>query len=84
MPDTRESFMLKECRYIPILKTERLTEFIGRETEYRDSWGAIRIVKNGKTLWETSRDYSCAEFGVKNTMVPRFTVASVTKQFMGI
>ena len=76
--------MLKECKYIPTLKTERLTEFIGRETKYRDFWGAIRIVKNGKTLWETSRGYSCAEFGVKNTMATRFTVASVTKQFMGI
>ena len=46
--------MLKECKYILTPETERLTEFIGRETEYRDSWGAIRIEKNGKTLWETA------------------------------
>ena len=60
---------------------QRLTEFIGRETEYWDFWGAVRIVKKGKTLWEMSRGYSCAEFGVKNTMATRFTIASVTKQF---
>ena len=59
----------------------RLAEFIGKEIEYWDFWGAIRIVKNGKTLWETSRGFSCAEFGVKNTMSTRFTIASVTKQF---
>ncbi|MCR4884021.1 MAG: beta-lactamase family protein [Clostridiales bacterium] len=60
---------------------QRLTEFIIREVEYWDFWGAIRIVKKGKTLWETSRGYSCVEFGVKNTMSTRFTLASVTKQF---
>ena len=60
---------------------QRLTAFIGRETEYWDFWGTIRIVKNGNILWETSRGYACPEFGVKNTMSTRFTVASVTKQF---
>ena len=60
---------------------QRLAEFVGQETEYWDFWGAIRVIRNGKILWETSRGYSCAEFGVKNTMATRFTVASVTKQF---
>ncbi len=60
---------------------QRLTEFIIREVEYWGFWGAIRIVKKGKTMWETSRGYSCVEFGVKNTMSTRFTLASVTKQF---
>ena len=60
---------------------QRLAAFIGQETEYWDFWGAIRIVKDGKILWETSRGYSCAEFGVKNTMSTRFTIASVSKQF---
>ena len=59
---------------------QRLTAFIGRETEYWDFWGTIRIVKNGNILWETSRGYACPEFGVKNTMSTRFTIASVTKQ----
>ena len=60
---------------------QRLAAFIGQETEYWDFWGAIRIVKDGMILWETSRGYSCAEFGVKNTMSTRFTIASVSKQF---
>ena len=60
---------------------QRLTEFIGWEMEYWDFWGTIRIVKDGKILWETSRGYSCAEFGVKNTMSTRCTIASVSKQF---
>ena len=58
-----------------------LTRYIGQETEYWDFWGAIRIIKNGEILRETSRGYACSEFGVKNTMSTRFTIASVTKQF---
>ena len=60
---------------------QRLTRYIWQETEDWDFWGAIRIIKNGKILWETSRGYSFAEFVVKNTMSTRFTIASVTKQF---
>ena len=58
-----------------------LTRYIGQGTEYWDFWGAIRIIKNGEILWETSRGYACSEFGVKNSMSTRFTIASVTKQF---
>ena len=58
-----------------------LKEFIEQELNYWDFSGVIRIVKNGNTYWETSRGYSCVEFGVDNTMSTRFTVASVTKQF---
>ena len=32
---------------------QRLTAFIGRETEYWDFWGTIRIVKNGTKIWLT-------------------------------
>ena len=60
---------------------QRLTEFIIREVEYWDFWGAIRIVKGGNVLWETSRGYASVEFGVRNTTSTRFAVASVTKQF---
>ena len=68
--------MMDECEI-----QQRLAEFINSETEYWDFWGAIRVAKGGKTLWEMSRGYSCAEFGVKNTISTRFTIASVTKQF---
>ena len=60
---------------------QRLTKYIEQETEYWDFWGAIRIVKGGNILWETCRGYASVEFGVKNTMFTRFTIASVTKQF---
>ena len=60
---------------------QRLAEFISRETEYWDFWGSIRIVKSGSILWETSRGYANAEFGVRNSMDTRFAIASVTKQF---
>lgn len=58
-----------------------LKEFIEQEINYWDFFGVIRVVKGGKTIYETSRGYSCVEFGVENTMSTRFTVASVTKQF---
>ncbi len=60
---------------------QRLTEYVEREIESWDFSGVIRIVKDGKIIWETSRGYSCVEFEVKNTMSTRFTTASVTKQF---
>ena len=34
---------------------QRLTEYIGQETEDWDFWGAIRIITDGEVLWETSR-----------------------------
>ena len=34
---------------------QHLTEYIGQETEDWDFWGAIRIIKDGEVLWETSR-----------------------------
>ena len=33
-----------------------LTEYVEREIEYWDFSGVIRIVKNGNTYWETSRE----------------------------
>lgn len=60
---------------------QRLTDYVAHEIDYWDFSGVIRIVKDGKTFWETSRGYASAEFGIKNTMSTRFTVASVTKQF---
>lgn len=43
--------------------------------------GVIRIIQKGGIIFETSRGYSNIEFGIKNTMGTRFTVASVAKQF---
>lgn len=59
----------------------QLDAYINREINYWDFYGVIRILKNGKTVYETSRGYSNIEFGIKNNMTTRFTVGSVTKQF---
>lgn len=58
-----------------------LNHYITAEMDYWDFSGVVRIIQNGKILFETCRGYSNIEFGIKNTMETRFTVASVTKQF---
>lgn len=77
----RQTGMNKKMKKQELDIQQQLTKYIGQELDYWDFWGAIRVIKNGKVLWETSRGYSSAEFGVKNTMSTRFTIASVTKQF---
>lgn len=59
----------------------RLKKYVEQEIDAWDFSGSIRIVKDSKILWETSRGYACLEFGIKNTASTRFTAASVTKQF---
>lgn len=58
-----------------------LDSYITAEMDDWDFSGVVRIIQNGRILYETCRGYSNIEFGIKNTMETRFTVASVTKQF---
>lgn len=58
-----------------------LKSYIAAETDYWDFSGVVRIIQNGGILFETCRGYSNIEFGIKNTMETKFTVASVAKQF---
>lgn len=60
---------------------KKLNDYISAETDYWDFYGVIRILQKGQIIFETSRGYSNIEFGIKNNMTTRFTVASVTKQF---
>lgn len=60
---------------------KRLSDYITTEINYWDFSGVIRVVQNGKTLFETSRGYSNIAFGIKNDMATRFTAASIAKQF---
>ncbi|MDE7184108.1 MAG: serine hydrolase [Lachnospiraceae bacterium] len=60
---------------------EKLKNYISTELNYWDFFGAIRIIKDSATLFETSRGYASIEFDIKNTMETRFEVASVSKQF---
>lgn len=60
---------------------KRLKSYITTEMDDWDFSGVVRIIQNGKILFETCRGYANIEFGIKNTMETNFTVASVTKQF---
>lgn len=61
--------------------TKNLNDYITSEIKYWDFSGVIRVVQNGKTLFETSRGYSNIAFDIKNDMTTRFTAASIAKQF---
>ena len=58
-----------------------LNRYITAEMNEWDFSGVVRIIQNGKILFEMCRGYSNIEFGIQNTMETRFTVASVAKQF---
>lgn len=60
---------------------KRLSDYITTEINYWDFSGVVRVVQNGKTLFETSRGYSNIAFDIKNDMTTRFTAASIAKQF---
>lgn len=60
---------------------QKLKRYINEEMEYWDFSSVIRVIQKGEILFESCRGYASIEFGVKNTMATRFTVASVTKQF---
>lgn len=60
---------------------KKLNDYIGEEINYWDFSGVIRITHKGETIYETNRGYANIEFGIKNNMTTRFTVASVAKQF---
>lgn len=59
----------------------KLSTYINDEINYWDFSGVIRVLQNGKIIYETSRGYANIEFGIKNSMTTRFNIASVTKQF---
>ncbi len=60
---------------------KKLSDYISAEMNYWDFSGVIRIIQKGEIIFETSRGYSNIEFGIKNDVTTRFSVASVTKQF---
>lgn len=59
----------------------KLSTYINDETNFWDFSGVIKVLQNGKTIFETSRGFANIEFGIKNSMTTRFSIASVTKQF---
>lgn len=58
-----------------------LHSYVTAEMDYWDFSGVVRIIRNGRVLFEACRGYSNIEFGIKNAMETGFSVASVAKQF---
>jgi hypothetical protein len=46
----------------------RLNSYIAAEMDNWDFSGVIRMIQNGRILFETCRGYSNIEFSVKNTL----------------
>ena len=60
---------------------KRLGTYIRAELDCWDFSGVVKVIQKGETLFESSRGYASLEFGIRNDMATRFSVASVTKQF---
>ncbi|MDE6219560.1 MAG: serine hydrolase [Lachnospiraceae bacterium] len=60
---------------------DRLSDYITTELDYWNFSGVIRVVQDGKVLFETSRGCANIAFDIKNDMTTRFTAASIAKQF---
>ncbi|WP_239004793.1 serine hydrolase domain-containing protein [Paenibacillus tepidiphilus] len=59
----------------------KLKQYIDQYLELWDFFGVIQVIQRGEVVFERSSGYACLEFGIKNTVDSRFTLASVTKQF---
>lgn len=58
-----------------------LTEYIHEYAKLWDFYGVVQIIKDGKTMFESSYGYASLAFDIRNTIKTRFTLASLTKQF---
>jgi CubicO group peptidase (beta-lactamase class C family) len=59
----------------------KLENYINQYLNLWDFFGVIRVIKKGQVLFEKSDGYACLEFGIKNHMQSRFSLASMSKQF---
>ncbi|KAB8135740.1 beta-lactamase family protein [Gracilibacillus oryzae] len=59
----------------------KLERYINNYLELWDFSGVIQVRKKEEILFEKAYGYSCIEFGLKNTMHSRFSIASLSKQF---
>ena len=58
-----------------------LETYINHYLKQWDFFGVIRVIKVGNIIYETNSGFACIEFGIKNTMDTRFSLASMSKQF---
>ncbi|WHT49806.1 serine hydrolase [Sporosarcina thermotolerans] len=59
----------------------KLKEYINEYAKLWDFYGVIQVKKKGEVLFEDAYGYASIEFGIKNDMNSRFSVASMSKQF---
>lgn len=58
-----------------------LETYINQYLKQWDFFGVIRVIKADNIIYETNSGFACLEFGIKNTMDTRFSLASMSKQF---
>ena len=58
-----------------------IESYINQYLKLWDFFGVIQVRKDGNIIFEKSCGYACLEFGIKNTMSTRFSLASLSKQF---
>lgn len=61
--------------------TNCLETYINQYMELWDFFGVIKVIKAGNVIYEMNHGFACLEFGIKNTMDTRFSLASMSKQF---
>lgn len=59
----------------------KLGTYINKYLSLWDFYGVIQITQKGKVLFENAYGYANIEFGIRNDMNSRFSIASMTKQF---
>ncbi|MFC5602314.1 serine hydrolase domain-containing protein [Sporosarcina koreensis] len=59
----------------------KLETYINKYIELWDFYGVIQVIQKGEVLFENAYGYASIEFGIKNDMDSRFSIASLSKQF---
>lgn len=59
----------------------KLEAYMNQYLELWDFYGVIQVIQKGELLFEDAYGYASIEFGIKNDMDTRFSLASVSKQF---
>lgn len=61
--------------------SEKLESYVNEYLKLWDMYGVIQVIRKGEVLLEKACGYASLEFGIKNTLTSRFSLASMSKQF---
>jgi CubicO group peptidase (beta-lactamase class C family) len=62
------------------LYIDKLDRYINQYLALWDFFGVIQVIAKGEVVFEKSCGYACVEFDIKNNMMSRFSIASMSKQ----